>query len=900
MVTLPWSSPTIAGSGEITGKVTGAQTGAPFSGIQVKLIDTTMTTTTIILSDDLIDNVLPVNGFTEILQTSVTIQSMRGANKSGVAYLIDGVNITDMMTAFGGGADVWTLVNRNTNRFNSTTGEFTDLADVDVRGRSSDMVQTSIGINQLSAAEVSMSAGTFDAEYNASAGIIQIATKSGGKNHSGKLYIRSSAGGLDHAGPDCYTATSPNPDIFNGKSAADLYAEHRANLLNNGGEYYASKMNWTPDTYGYGEDPRITSEFTLGGPLRRNGNFFFSGHFLNDHGRFPGEFQRNLGLSLKLSYDISESDRLTGFSKLDDWGQIFGWTNRSYSYRYQFWLEGQPVWDRSAFVSYLKHTHAFNPSSLLESTISYISNEKTWGYKPRDGELEYDNYGNDWLILDTREEAERYLIDYSTRIFIASPGGDPLPTIPGFFNQVRFGFANYYYENLYTNTLSLALNYTNRLNIHHNLKSGVEYKRNSIDELQHRTTVPSPDPYFKFDTVDYEVHPWSLGMYIQDKIEYDGITVNLGLRFDVYNPDTRFWEDYSAPSEWDTTTAGQAVLVWDKSKNSRIHKYLSPRLGVCHPISGNAAMHYSWGIYTTRPYPGYWLTNYGSFVNSSVPATRNPDPDPEKAIAYDVGIHLALTDDIGMDITAYYRDVRNGSALQYSITPDETRSGIPFRYYTYTTNWGYRDSRGVEINLWKRPAVERWFGIFGLSGNLSLSWSYDKTSVDASHINQEADFTTTLTPDNVSAAYDWSIGSFWPTYSRGYNDVKAKMALVWDFLFEFKMGTVATYRSPWRFPRQLNIINPRYEEMLDGEAFFRIDLRLIKYFPVRELHGGLFLEVLNVLNRENILTFDNFNNNNYYEAGLGPYGVFNRPTDQYGSPLADIAREIYLGFELSF
>ena len=876
MVTIPSASPSPAEPGELTETVTGAQTGAPFSGIQVKLIDTTMTTTTIILSGDLIDNVLPVNDFTEILQTSVTIQSMRGANKSGVAYMVDGVNITDMMTALGGGAEIWTSVNRNTNRFNSTTGEFVDLENVDVRGRSSDMVQMGIGINQISVAEVSMTAGTFNAEYNASAGIIQIITKSGGKDYSGKLYIRSSAGGLDHAGPNCYTATSLNTGILNGKSAADLYAEHKDNLLNYGDEYYASKMNWTPDAYAYGEDPRIISEFSLGGPLTKDGSFFFSGNFLNDHGRFPGEFQRNLGLSLKMSYDASESDRLTAFCKLDDWGQIFGWTNRSYSYMYQFWLEGQPVWDRSGFITYLKHTHAFDPASSLESTISYVSNEKTWGYKPKDGTLKYDNYGNDWLILDTWEEAERYLIDYSTRIFIASPpGGDPLPTIPGFYNQVRFGWANYYYENLNTNTLSLALNYTNRLNVHHHLKSGVEYKRNSIDELQHRTTVPTHDPYFKFDTVDYGIHPWSLGIYIQDRIEYEDIIVNLGLRLDTYNMDTRIWDDYFAPVEWDTTTAGQAVLVWDTANKSSTHNYLSPRIGVSHPISGNAVMHYSWGIYTTQPYPGYWLSNYESFVNSSVPATRNPDPDPEKAIVYDVGIQLALTDDIGVDITAYYRDVRNGSALQYDITPDETRSDAPFKYYTYTTHWGYRDSRGVEINLWKRPTPERWFGIFGLSGNLSLSWSYDKTSVDASHISQEAAFTTTLTPENTSAANNWNIGNFWPTYSRGYNHMKAKMALVWDFPFELKMGTVATYRSPWRYPRQLDITNPRYEEMLEGEAFFRVDVRLIKYFPVRELHGGFFLDVLNALNRENILTFDNFNNNNYYEAGLGPYGVFN-------------------------
>jgi hypothetical protein len=289
--------------------------------------DITMTTTHISWRGYLIDNAFPVNELNEILQTSVTTQSMRGANKAGLAYLVDGVNITDIMTAVGGGTDPYTFARRNLNPISSTTGEFSDGFNVDVRGRSSDMVQTSVGVTQTSVAEVNVMAGIVNAEYNASAGIINIATKSGGKNYSGKFYFRSSAGGLNHAGPNCYTATSSNPAVLNGKSAAVLYDEYKARLRSSGNEYYASKLNWTSDSYEYGEEPRIISEFNFGGPLTNKGNFFFDGNFLNDHGRFPGEFQRNLGLALKLNYAVSESDRLTAYGKIDDWGQLFGWTN---------------------------------------------------------------------------------------------------------------------------------------------------------------------------------------------------------------------------------------------------------------------------------------------------------------------------------------------------------------------------------------------------------------------------------------------------------------------------------------------------------------------------------------------------------------------------------------------
>ena len=35
----------------------------------------------------------------------------------------------------------------------------------------------------------------------------------------------------------------------------------------------------------------------------------------------------------------------------------------------------------------------------------------------------------------------------------------------------------------------------------------------------------------------YDVQPQSLSMYVQDKMEYEGMIVNAGLRYDLYNPD---------------------------------------------------------------------------------------------------------------------------------------------------------------------------------------------------------------------------------------------------------------------------------------------------------------------------------------------------------------------------
>ncbi len=860
-------------------------------------VDKTMTATKITFDPEIVDNILPVNTLNDILQTSVTTQSMRGANKTGVGYMIDGVNLTDIMFSSGGGTDGYTNVKRNTNYIGSSgTGEFVNESNLPVSGRTAEMPQTTVDVVQSSVAQADVIAGTFNAEYGASAGVINIASKSGGKNYSGKLFVRSSLGGLDYAGPDVYNAV-----VSGGKTAADLYNEQKQKLTN-AANPLAALMNWTPDSYEAGEDPRITSEFSFGGPLTSKGNFFFSGNFLNDHGRFPGEFQREVGGSLKLNYDITSSDRLTLYGKLDDWGQLFGWTNRSYSYMYQFWLEGQPVWDRMGLASYLKHTHVFNTASFLETTVSYVGNEKTWGYKPVDDKLQYDNYGDDWLILDTKAEADKYLNEPTTRIFNTAPGNDPNYQVTGFQNQIRFGIAGYHYENLKTSTLTLATNYTNQISFHHQLKAGLEYKLNNVDRFSHKSSVGFPDPSFKFETVIYDINPWSFGTFVQDKIEYEGIIVNLGARFDAYNLNTKFWDSYFAPVKWDTLDENnQALNVWNATKESDTHYYFSPRIGVSHPITENAAMHYSWGIYTTQPNLGYWLQNYGAFANTSLPAVWNSDPDPEKATAYEIGFNVALANDLGVDVTAYYRDVRNGTAIGYSINQDKTITKTDWSLYTYYTNWGYRDSRGVELNFWKRPTPERYFGIVGLSGNLSVSYAYDKSSAGGNSIAQDGStFTNQLSYANATKDYDWDVVYVWPTYTRGYNDWKGKLSLLWDFPLDIKLSTIATYKSPWRYAKQLNVTNLRYEERLDGEDFFQVDLRLTKYVTLFGVRGGLFFEMLNAFDRENILTYDNYGDSNVYEMNGNPWGILNRPVDQYGSPLAGIAREMYAGFEISF
>ncbi len=864
-------------------------------------IDKTMTATKVTFSDEQVNNVLPAASLNEILQTSVTAQAMRGASKRGVGYMIDGINVADVYWPSGGGGFAYSFVKHDDTPTTASSTTY-DTQDPNAPPPSS-LVKTVGSVAQSSVQEANVIAGTVNAEYAASGGVINLASKDGSDKLSVKAFLRSSMGGLKHAGPDVYDAI-PEQGIFGGKSAAQHFIDYRNKLLNakkaDGTPDAQSvargqQMLWQPGMYPYGEDPRINAELNIGGPMTSKGNFFFSGQLLDDHGRFPGEFQRQVSTALKLNYYITPTNKLTWMGKVDDGGKLLGWKNRQFTGMYMFYLEGQPVNDKLGLMSYLKWVKNFNPSSFLETNLSFVSTHRTYGYAPVDGKLKFGEYG-DWIILDTIEKSKQYIVDLNTRIFNPAPGNDQVYTLDEWGNQTRFGSPGYLYEDIKTSVLTAKTDFTKQVNFNHQLKAGLEYNYVTLDNFQHGAAVGGTDARYPFYVQSWKINPWNFGTYLQDRIEYQGIIVNLGVRLDGYNMGSKMPANIFAPAHWDSLANGQKTWFINRDKAAKTHVYASPRLGVSHPITESAAMHYSWGIYTTRPAYLQSFQEYSYWGYPSLPALYNADMDPERAYAYEIGLNVALTKDFGGDLTAYYRDTRNASTIAYNIGPLPGTSGGGTMYYY--TNWGYRDSRGFELNLWKRPQAEKYFGVVGVSGNLSLSYSYDKGSSFGGGMVTDGSARTALKPGTTDEAYDLDRRYQFPSYSRGFNYWNGKLTMMFDFPYDIRLSTLTTYRSKWFFAKTLDVKNSRYEEWLDGEPFFQTDVRLFKYVTFGRTKIGVFVEALNVFDRLNVLTFDNYNNV-LYETKQIPWGLYWRPMDAGGNPFAGIAREIYAGIEFT-
>jgi hypothetical protein len=171
---------------------------------------------------------------------------------------------------------------------------------------------------------------------------------------------------LDHAGPGVYN------DL-------NRYLAEKATLAASttpANQEKAALMKFsqsTIDEIGYGADPTIDGELSLGGPLTSKGNFYFSGRLVNSHGRFPGEFNREINTSLKLNYNLANTQKLSGNIIINDGGILGGWKNQAYSSKYKFFPEGNAQNEKLGVVGYLGWTHTLSSKSFYEIKVRKVS-----------------------------------------------------------------------------------------------------------------------------------------------------------------------------------------------------------------------------------------------------------------------------------------------------------------------------------------------------------------------------------------------------------------------------------------------------------------------------------------------------------------------------------------------
>ncbi len=824
-----------------------------------------------------LDNKLPVCTIYDVIQTAASTFNgyVRGGRKFETKTLVDGVDVSDPY--FSGGTGHLSI-ERYTQAVRTQEGEI-----------------NSVGVNQSSVLAVDILAGTFNAEYEAaSAGIINIITKDGGRKYSGKVFFRTSPGGLRHKGPDVYSLET---DLYNNERDAKLADPNTAAV----GALY----NWTPDKYSYGKGRTMNSEASLGGPLGRKGGFFLSNRYYNSYGRFPGEFLRTITTSLKLHYNLSARMKLTGNIIVDDGGQLTGFYNRPFTQYTKFYMEGIPRNRKLGLMYYLNLQHTLSNKTYYEVKFCQNYKHTEIGYTDgnNDGWIDYGEEDGDFLIIDSAAEVEKYYGDDTRRgFFVTSPWGDSGPYTSfgnGIYHTNGPGF---YYENLKRSAITLKFDMTSQVTFNHQLKFGFLYKKHTVEDFKQKQQVSVFfDPVYPFEQTDMKIYPMEYGLYFQDKIEYQGIIVNAGLRLDGWKTGGKQYDDLYNPAEQLTDDRGKTSRADIRNTNPETVWNFSPRLGISHPISDNAAMHYSWGRFVQPPQFSNMYEEYGTLSNPSLPNAQDIEWGLPEATAYEMGLQFSPCRGWGFDVTAYYRDIDNYGSLGYQIN---TRKG--YLYY-FNTSFGYADSRGIEISIEKRPAG--WF-----SGRISYAYSYIKESVRASAYTIDAETNSiAYTPDKGEIplenrqymdTYERNVLGGSSSLSGGY-DRKHKIALttLMNLPFGIDITTLTDAASGFFYSVTATTDDPRLREQAESPWTIQNDVRLSKWFTLGGTKkASVFFEARNIFDRTNITAYSDRDTRDkaMWEEDDNPQGKYGWATNGDGIPFYDIAREIYFGFDFSF
>ena len=97
---------------------------------------------------------------------------------------------------------------------------------------------------------------------------------------------------------------------------------------------------------------------------------------------------------------------------------------------------------------------------------------------------------------------------------------------------------------------------------------------------------------------------------------------------------------------------------------------ISPRFALAFPITDKGYLHFSYGHFFQNPEFSYLYSNPEFEVPPSSGAgytMGNADMEPQRTTQYEVGFSQQIGQDIGVEITGYFKDIRNlNSCLLYT------------------------------------------------------------------------------------------------------------------------------------------------------------------------------------------------------------------------------------------
>jgi len=674
---------------------------------------------------------LPVQNVQQVLRLSAGIIEdagrlhIRGGRPGEVAYWVDGIAATDV--------------------YNGTIG---------------------ITVENSAVQELQVISGTFNAEYGqAMSGVVNIITKEGDKNYSGQVKL--------YAGD--YVSNDEIYSMYKRLSTDADPATGLTRVLSSERDFPLKRFN-----------PIWNGEFSLSGPVPLLGDdltFFANGRYFSDEGFYyginwykpngaPGDSSSvamnplvTNSLQGKLSYKLSSDIRASYnvfWNKSTRDRNYFNGVLTTHDYKYVPY--GMPQAHGEGYTHMFILNHVLSSNTFYELRVSrFFSENKQYMYEnPYQASKYLASVIEDTakgIIAETfdvsTEEGKAklqsiiarggvydYVIDPNSPDGYIDPDDIINPTSNSFMNR---GMSLNHFKRSTAYWIA-KLDMTSQVNKKNQLKFGAELRLHELT-LNSFTIIPKVDatgteiePFVPDvplisnpNRSDYNRKPREFSAYVQDKIEFNDIIVNLGLRYDYFDANSvviadptdpniylpfkytnRYANWVDMPSNYNGTidqyieeqlTAGNIREYTPDERRAFMHKKvsaksaLSPRLGIAFPITDRGVIHFSYGHFFQIPEFQYLYSSPDFKLSESSNNTlfENADLKPQKTVMYEIGLQQQITDDIGVDLTLFYRDVRDWVGTSPLI---KTASAAVA--YSIYENKDYSNVRGITLKIEKR------------------------------------------------------------------------------------------------------------------------------------------------------------------------------------------------------
>ncbi len=828
---------------------------------------------------------LPVEEFEDVISLQAgVVQSggdlhVRGGRGGEISYMIDGITVTDPFNA-----------------------------------------GMAVEIENNAIQELQFISGTFNAEYGqAMSGIINIITKDGDYNrftgnismNGGSYYTKGTdleVDLLDHQSNLVEDSTAnlfPRLDTFEPSTIQDLQGSISGPIIpgklsvfasgrikENGGYLFGRRLFvptshvWNPLTNNY--DLMTAADDTVGGYWDQMGDEPPDSAWvrMNWSKQETGQLKLSWRVTpmIKLAYNfLGSKTRSQGYSKAFLWnpdGRSTGYTEQTnHSLRLDYSLNATTFFNvmvsqsNKGYKSYLSD----DPDFKLEFTT--VSDSFSWG--------------------DTTVYFDTEVLD-GGGIYNVNPNVDNLT--PGYNYEVG-GESMGYYRRRSTIT-TFKIEGTSQINRFHLLKAGMEHRRTEIDlqdvvllfndnsnrvilpgvgGVNHDAYGPAPwDTNYKFRK------PKEWAFYLQDKIEFDDLVVNIGFRYDHFDPDWRTINDGSDPNILDPIKPINNFFDLDgdneisesemfigymndslKTVDDRLESnafgdpwfekvkpktQVSPRFALAFPITDTGFLHFSYGHFFAMPSFSYLYTNpeFEVAPGSGTGTTMgNADMDPERTTQYEIGFSQQIGNDIGIEVTGYYKDIRNLNSTKI------VQSFVGGDKYGLYINRDHANSKGVTVALSKRPT-----GI--VSGNIDYTFSISEGNASdpqAAFLDEQSN----IEPEKMLVPLDWD------------QRHTLNATLTYHPIQNSGISLIYNYGSGLPYTAQFAGVRTSFENNARKPSTMNVDMRSYYNFNFSGIKFSMHLNVYNLFDIRNELSVNS-------DTGRSTYSLIPTYTPQISGP----------------